>query len=46
MYLGESFEAILKEQEINPTYYNEAMSDIDAHFLAKVYGSRVRIYAF
>ncbi|KAL6329571.1 hypothetical protein AAG906_022148 [Vitis piasezkii] len=42
MYLGESFEAILKEHEINPTYYNEAMSDIDAHFLAKVYGSRIK----
>ena len=30
MYLGESFKAILKEHEIDPTYYDEAMSSVDA----------------
>ena len=29
MYLGESFEAILYEHEIDPTYYNEVMSSDD-----------------
>ena len=32
MYLGKSFEAILKEHEIDPINYNEAMSDVNAHF--------------
>ena len=32
MQLGESFEVILKEHEIDPTYYDEVMSDVDAHF--------------
>ena len=31
MYLGESSKAILKEHETDPTYYNEAMSYVDAH---------------
>ena len=35
MYLGNSFEAILKEHEINPIGYDEAMSDVDAHFWQK-----------
>ena len=35
MYLGESFEAILEEHEIDPIYYDEAMSDVDAHFWKK-----------
>ena len=29
MYLGESFKAILKEHEIDPRDYDEAMSDVD-----------------
>ena len=35
MYLGEFFEAILEEHEIDPIYYDEAMSDVDAHFWKK-----------
>ena len=35
MYLGESFKAILKEYEIHPTYYDERMSDVDAHIWQK-----------
>ena len=31
MYLGMSFEVILKEYEIDPIYYDKAMSDVDAH---------------
>ena len=31
MYLGKSFTTILKEHEIDPIDYNEAMSDVDAH---------------
>ena len=31
MCLGKSFEDILKEHEIDPIDYNEAMSDVDAH---------------
>ena len=31
MYLGESFKVILKEHEIVPIAYNEAMSNVDAH---------------
>ena len=31
MYLGKSFTTILKEHEIDPIDYNEAMSDMDAH---------------
>ena len=31
MYLGESFEAILEEHEINLTDYDEAMCNVDAH---------------
>ena len=31
MYLGKSFEAILKEHEIDPTDCNKAMSNVDAH---------------
>ena len=31
MYLGKSFKAILKEHEINPIDYDEAISDVDAH---------------
>ena len=33
MYLGESFKAILKEHEIDPTDYDEVMRDMDAHFV-------------
>ena len=36
MYLRESFKAILKEHEIDPIDYDEAMSDLDALFLKKV----------
>ena len=35
MYLGKSFEAIIKEHEIDPIYYNKAMSDVDAHLWQK-----------
>ncbi|KAL6346165.1 hypothetical protein AAG906_027899 [Vitis piasezkii] len=35
MYLGESFKAILKEHDIDPTYYDEAMSNMDAHLWQK-----------
>ena len=31
MYLGKSFEAILKEHEIDLINYDKAMSDVDAH---------------
>ena len=31
MYLGKSFEAILKEHEIDPIDYSKTMSDMDAH---------------
>ena len=31
MYLGKSFEAILKEHEIDFIDYNKSMSDVDAH---------------
>ena len=35
MYLGESFKAIPEEQEIDPTDYDEAMNDLDAHLWQK-----------
>ena len=35
MYLGKSFEAILKEHEIDLIDYDEAMSDVDAHLWQK-----------
>ena len=35
MYLGKPFEAILKEHEIDPIDYDEAMSDVDAHLWQK-----------
>ena len=35
MYLGEFFESIPQEHEIDPTNYNEVMSDVDAHFWQK-----------
>ena len=35
MYLGKSFEAILKEHKIDPIVYDEAMSDVDAHLWQK-----------
>ena len=35
MYLGKSFEAIIKEHEIDPIDYDKAMSDVDAHFWQK-----------
>lgn len=41
MYLRESFEAIVKEHDIGPMDYNEAMSDVDVQ-----YGDKVRIYLF
>ena len=31
MYLGKSFNAILKEHEIDPLDCNKAMSNVDAH---------------
>ena len=31
MYLGKSFEAILKEHEIDLINYDKAMSDVDAY---------------
>ena len=31
MYLGESLEAILEEHEIDLTYYDETISNVDAH---------------
>ena len=34
-YLGKSFEAILKEHEIDPIDYDKAMSDVDAHLWKK-----------
>ena len=36
MYLGESFEAILKEHEIDTIDYDEAMSDVDAHLCKRL----------
>ena len=35
MQLGESFKAILKEHEIDPIDYDEAMSDVNAHLWKK-----------
>ena len=35
MYLGESFEAIPIVHEIDPTDYDEAMSNVDVHFWKK-----------
>ena len=35
MYLGESFKAILKEHDIDPTYYDEATSNMDADLWQK-----------
>ena len=35
MYLGKSFEAILKEHEINLIDYDKVMSDVDAHLWKK-----------
>ena len=35
MYWGESFKAILKEHEINPIDYDEAIGDVDAHLWKK-----------
>ena len=32
MHLGESLEAIIKEHEIDPTHYDEKMSNMVAHF--------------
>ena len=42
MYLGKSFNVILKEHEIDPIDYDKAMSDLDAHIWKKNYGSRVK----
>ena len=42
MYLGESIE-ILEEHKIDPIDYNDTMSDVYTHLLAKGYGGRVRI---
>ena len=36
MYLGKSFENILKEHEIDPIDYDKVMSDVDAHLCQKV----------
>ena len=35
MYLGKSFEVILKEHDINPIDYDKAMSNVDAHLQQK-----------
>ena len=35
IYVGKSFEAILKEHEIDLIDYDEAMSDVDAHLWQK-----------
>ena len=35
MFLGESFEAIPIVHEIDPTDYDEVMSNVDAHFWQK-----------
>ena len=35
MYLGKSFEVILKEHEIDPIDYDKVISDVDAHFWQK-----------
>ena len=32
MYLVESLKAIIEECEIDPTYYDEVMSNVNAHF--------------
>ena len=36
MYLGESFETILEEHEIDPIDYDETISDVDAHLWQKL----------
>ena len=35
MYLGESFDAIIEEHEIDSIDYDEAMSDVDVHLWKK-----------
>ena len=35
MYLGKSFEVILKEHEIDPIDYDKVISDVDAHLWQK-----------
>ena len=35
MYLVESLKAIIEECEIDPTYYDEVISDVDAHLWQK-----------
>ena len=35
MYLGKSFEAILKEHEINHIDYDKTMTNVDAHLWKK-----------
>ena len=44
IYLGESFEAIIEEHEIDPINYNKVMSDVDTHLRQKAMEEKVRIY--
>lgn len=46
MYLRESFKTIPEEHEINLMDYDEAMSTVDAYFLAMSYGSTFIICVF
>ena len=46
MYLGKSFEAILKEHKIDPIVYDEAMSDVDAHLWQKAIEAKLESLRF
>ena len=41
MYLGKSFEAILKEHEIDPIDYDKGVSDVDARLWQKTIEANV-----
>lgn len=45
MHLGESFEKIFREHEIDHTNYDEAMSNMDAN-LVRSYEGKIRICVF
>ena len=46
MYLGKSFEAILKEHEIDPIDYNEAMIDVNSHLWQKTMKAELESFLF
>ena len=46
MYLEESFEAILKEHEIDPIDYDKVISDVDAHLWQKAIEAKLESLRF